>query len=189
MFDRFTDSARRVILLAEEEARALGHAYLGTEHLLLGALTVSKDTAPGNETEPFDISKAEVRKVTRQLVPGRSIPSSEHIPFTDRAKRVLERSLREAVQARHNLVAPGHILLGTISDEQSVAVQVLTAMGTDIERFRARILESLPAADHPQRSEAAQPFDLISRLTQLERQVNRLTAQVADLQRRLDGRD
>jgi ATP-dependent Clp protease ATP-binding subunit ClpA len=102
---------------------------------------------------------------------------------------VLERSLREAAQARNKLVTPGHILLGAIADEQSVAFQVLTAMGTDVAALRAEILQSLPAADQPHRGEVSQHLDLMPRLTHLERQVNRLTAQVADLQRRLDARD
>jgi ATP-dependent Clp protease ATP-binding subunit ClpC len=183
MFERFTDAARRVIVLAQEEARGLGHAYIGTEHLLLGALTVSK------ESGPVEISTDEVRAVTQQLAPGSSVSPSGHVPFTDRAKRVLERSLREAAQARHRLVTPGHILLGTIADEQSVAFQVLTAMGTDMAALRAEILQSLPSADQPHRSDVVQQLDLMPRLTHLERQVNRLAAQVADLQRRLDAHD
>lgn len=182
MFEKFTQSARRVIVLAQEAARDLGHAHIGTEHLLLGALTVRQ------ETGPLDIDLAEARNVTSQLVPSTSMPSAGHTPFTTRAKQALERSLREAIRSRHRFITPGHVLLAAIADPDGVAFRVLTTMGVDIERFRTQVAEPQGTEDEPSLRGPGRYADPLPRLAHLERQVALLTAQVAELRGRLDER-
>ncbi len=143
MFERFTDQARRVVVQAQEEARRLNHGYIGTEHLVLGALR--GDTAAAQALESLGVSLGPAREQVAEITGrGRDAPSG-HIPFTPRAKRVLELSLREALQLGHALIGPEHILLGLIAEGDGVGVEVLRILGADPEQVRARVVALLPA--------------------------------------------
>jgi ATP-dependent Clp protease ATP-binding subunit ClpC len=179
VFEKFTESARRVVVTAQEEARLLGHDYIGTEHLLLGAITAC------GESELGGISLAEARKVTDTLMPGKPPAPATHIPFTGRAKRSLEGALRESVKTGHNSITQWHVLLSVITDPENVAVQVLTAMRVDVERLRARAVAAMPSEDELRKAAVSDRLGADTRVTTLEHEVKRLSEQVAELQRRL----
>ena len=142
MFERFTDRARRVVVLAQEEARALNHNYIGTEHLLLGLIHEGEGVA-AKALESMDISLGAVReKVQEDIGQGQQNPPG-HIPFTPRAKKVLELSLREALQLGHNYIGTEHILLGLIREGEGVAAQVLVQLGADLNRVRQTVIQLL----------------------------------------------
>ncbi|MFD1716381.1 ATP-dependent Clp protease ATP-binding subunit [Georgenia deserti] len=142
MFERFTDRARRVVVLAQEEARMLNHNYIGTEHILLGLIHEGEGVA-AKALEALDISLEAVRvQVTEIIGEGQQSPSG-HIPFTPRAKKVLELSLREALQLGHNYIGTEHILLGLIREGEGVAAQVLTKLGADLNRVRQQVMQLL----------------------------------------------
>ena len=137
MFERFTDRARRVVVLAQEEARMLNHSYIGTEHILLGLIHEGEGVA-AKALESMDISLGAVReKVQEDIGQGQQNPPG-HIPFTPRAKKVLELSLREALQLGHNYIGTEHILLGLIREGEGVAAQVLVKLGADLNRVDLR---------------------------------------------------
>src|SRR5256885_1194699 len=128
MFERFTDRARRVVVLAQEEARMLNHNYIGTEHILLGLIHEGEGVA-AKALESLGISLEGVRQQVEEIIgQGQQAPSG-HIPFTPRAKKVLELSLREALQLGHNYIGTEHILLGLIREGEGVAAQVLVKLG------------------------------------------------------------
>ncbi len=130
MFERFTDRARRVVVLAQEEARMLNHNYIGTEHILLGLIHEGEGVA-AKALESLGISLESVREQVQEIIgQGQQAPSG-HIPFTPRAKKVLELSLREALQLGHNYIGTEHILLGLIREGEGVAAQVLNKLGAD----------------------------------------------------------
>ena len=140
MFERFTDRARRVVVLAQEEARMLNHSYIGTEHILLGLIHEGEGVA-AKALESMDISLAAVReKVQEDIGQGQQNPPG-HIPFTPRAKKVLELSLREALQLGHNYIGTEHILLGLIREGEGVAAQVLVKLGADLNRVRQTVIQ------------------------------------------------
>jgi ATP-dependent Clp protease ATP-binding subunit ClpC len=142
MFERFTDRARRVVVLAQEEARTLNHNYIGTEHVLLGLIHEGEGVA-AKALESLGISLEAVRQQVEQIIgPGQQV-SSGHIPFTPRAKKVLELSLREALQLGHNYIGTEHILLGLIREGEGVAAQVLVKLGTDLNRVRRQVMQLL----------------------------------------------
>lgn len=142
MFERFTDRARRVVVLAQEEARMLNHNYIGTEHILLGLIHEGEGVA-AKALESLGISLDGVRtQVTEIIGEGQQAPSG-HIPFTPRAKKVLELSLREALQLGHNYIGTEHILLGLIREGEGVAAQVLTKMGADLNKVRQQVIQLL----------------------------------------------
>ncbi|BDZ41430.1 ATP-dependent Clp protease ATP-binding protein [Paraoerskovia sediminicola] len=142
MFERFTDRARRVVVLAQEEARMLNHNYIGTEHILLGLIHEGEGVA-AKALESLNISLDGVRsQVTEIIGEGQQAPSG-HIPFTPRAKKVLELSLREALQLGHNYIGTEHILLGLIREGEGVAAQVLTKMGADLNKVRQQVIQLL----------------------------------------------
>lgn len=142
MFERFTDRARRVVVLAQEEARMLNHNYIGTEHILLGLIHEGEGVA-AKALESLNISLDAVRsQVTEIIGEGQQAPSG-HIPFTPRAKKVLELSLREALQLGHNYIGTEHILLGLIREGEGVAAQVLTKLGADLNRVRQQVIQLL----------------------------------------------
>ncbi|GGS47969.1 hypothetical protein GCM10010156_03420 [Planobispora rosea] len=142
MFERFTDRARRVVVLAQEEARLINHNYIGTEHLLLGLIHEDEGVA-AQALKSMDISLARVRQRVEEIIgQGRSAPSG-HIPFTPRAKKVLELSLREALQLGHNYIGTEHILLGLIHEGEGVAAQVLVQLGADLNRVRQQVVQLL----------------------------------------------
>ena len=140
MFERFTDRARRVVVLAQEESRLLNHNYIGTEHVLLGLLHEGEGVA-ARALEELGISLTEVRRRVDDIIgKGSSAPIEGHIPFTPRAKKVLELALREALQLGHNYIGTEHILLGLIREGQGVAAQVLVQMGADLKRVHGVVL-------------------------------------------------
>ncbi|WP_432833968.1 ATP-dependent Clp protease ATP-binding subunit [Dactylosporangium sp. CA-092794] len=142
MFERFTDRARRVVVLAQEEARMLNHNYIGTEHILLGLIHEGEGVA-AKALESLGISLEGVRQQVEEIIgQGQQAPSG-HIPFTPRAKKVLELSLREALQLGHNYIGTEHILLGLIREGEGVAAQVLVKLGADLNRVRQQVIQLL----------------------------------------------
>ena len=142
MFERFTDRARRVVVLAQEEARMLNHNYIGTEHILLGLIHEGEGVA-AKALESLGISLDAVRQQVQEIIgEGQQAPSG-HIPFTPRAKKVLELSLREALQLGHNYIGTEHILLGLIREGEGVAAQVLNKLGADLNRVRQQVIQLL----------------------------------------------
>ena len=141
MFERFTDRARRVVVLAQEEARMLNHNYIGTEHILLGLIHEGEGVA-AKALESLGISLGGRCEVEQRIGQGQQAPSG-HIPFTPRAKKVLELSLREALQLGHNYIGTEHILLGLIREGEGVAAQVLVKLGADLNRVRQQVIQLL----------------------------------------------
>src|SRR5665811_462356 len=142
MFERFTDRARRVVVLAQEEARMLNHNYIGTEHILLGLIHEGEGVA-AKALESLGISLDAVRSQVQEIIgEGQQAPSG-HIPVTPRAKKVLELSLREALQLGHNYIGTEHILLGLIREGEGVAAQVLGKLGADLNRVRQQVIQLL----------------------------------------------
>src|SRR3954464_4387406 len=148
LFERFTDRARRVVVLAQEEARLLNHNYIGTEHILLGLIHEGEGVA-AKALESLGISLEAVRNQVEEIIgQGGSSPSG-HIPFTPRAKKVLELSLREALQLGHNYIGTEHILLGLIREGEGVAAQVLVKLGADLSRVRQQVIQLLSGYPGP----------------------------------------
>jgi Clp amino terminal domain, pathogenicity island component len=142
MFERFTDRARRVVVLAQEEARLLNHNYIGTEHLLLG-LVHEGDGVAAQALTQLDVSLEAVRaEVTEIIGQGTDAPTG-HIPFTPRAKKVLELSLREALELGHNYIGTEHILLGLLREGQGVGAQVLVKLGAGRDQVRQVVVQLL----------------------------------------------
>ena len=142
MFERFTDRARRVVVLAQDEARSLNHNYIGTEHLLLGLITEGEGVA-AKALESLDVKRDAVRATVIDIIGEGEKPVEGHIPFTPRAKRVFELSLREALQLGHNYIGTEHLLLGLLKEGEGVASQVLTKIGTDPNTVRQTVIEML----------------------------------------------
>ena len=148
MFERFTDRARRVVVLAQEEARLLNHSYIGTEHILLGLIHEGEGVA-AKALESLSISLDAVRAQVEEIIgQGGSSPSG-HIPFTPRAKKVLELSLREALQLGHNYIGTEHILLGLLREGEGVATQVLVKLGADLGKVRQQVIQLLSGYQGP----------------------------------------
>ena len=139
MFERFTDRARRVVVLAQEEAKMLNHNYIGTEHILLGLIHEGEGVA-AKALESLGISLDAVREQVQDIIgQGQQAPSG-HIPFTPRAKKVLELSLREALRLKHNYIGTEHILLGLLREGDGVAAQALVQLGADLDQVREQVL-------------------------------------------------
>jgi hypothetical protein len=159
VFERFTDRARRVVVLAQEEARLLNHDYIGSEHLLLG-LAAEREGIAAQVLSSFTIGVAEVRAQVEEIVGRGGTAPSGHIPFTPRAKKVLELSLRESLQLGHNYIGTEHILLGLLREGTGVATRVLERLGADLEAVGDRVLElvgSEPRDEPPPTEPAAAP--------------------------------
>ena len=185
LFERFTDRARRVVVLAQEEARLLNHSYIGTEHILLGLIHEGEGVA-AKALESLSITLDSVRTQVEEIIgQGGSSPSG-HIPFTPRAKKVLELSLREALQLGHNYIGTEHILLGLLREGEGVATQVLVKLGADLGKVRQQVIQLLSgyqgtaakgepsggggAKDEPAEKGGSQILDQFGRnLTQLAR--------------------
>ena len=150
MFERFTDRARRVVVLAQEEARLLNHNYIGTEHILLGLIHEGEGVA-AKALESLGISLEAVRAQVEEIIGHGGQAPSGHIPFTPRAKKVLELSLREALQLGHNYIGTEHILLGLIREGEGVAAQVLVKLGADLSRVRQQVIQLLSGYAGPRR--------------------------------------
>jgi ATP-dependent Clp protease ATP-binding subunit ClpC len=142
MFERFSDRARRVVVLAQEEARMLNHNYIGTEHILLGLIHEGEGVA-AKALESLGISFEAVRQQVEEIIGQGQSASTGHIPFTPRAKKVLELSLQEALQLGHNYIGTEHILLGLIREGEGVAAQVLQKLGADLNRVRQQVIQLL----------------------------------------------
>jgi ATP-dependent Clp protease ATP-binding subunit ClpC len=142
VFERFTDRARRVVVLAQEEARMLRHNYIGTEHILLGLVREGGGVA-AMALESLNISLEAVRQQVGEIIGHGQAAPTGHIPFTPRAKKVLELSLREALQLGHHYIGTEHILLGLIREGDGVAAQVLQKLGADLNRVRQTIIQLL----------------------------------------------
>jgi ATP-dependent Clp protease ATP-binding subunit ClpA len=180
VFERFTDRARRVVVLAQEEARMLNHNYLGTEHILLGLIHEGQGVA-ARALESLGISLQAVRQQVEEIIgQGQQAPSG-HIPFTPRAKKVMELATREALQLGHNYVGTEHILLGLIREGEGVAAQVLVKLGADLNRVRQQVIQLLhgypgeePADDRPRRGKRARARlmdDTLARMDALDRRL------------------
>ncbi len=158
MFERFTDRARRVVVLAQEEARMLSHNYIGTEHILLGLIHEGEGVA-AKALESLNISLEAVRAQVEEIIgQGQQAPSG-HIPFTPRAKKVLELSLREALQLGHNYIGTEHILLGLIREGEGVAAQVLVKLGADLNRVRQQVIQLLSGFQGKETAAAGAPSE------------------------------
>jgi hypothetical protein len=174
MFERFTDRARRVVVLAQEEARILSHNYIGTEHLLLGLIHEGEGVA-ARALESLEISLEAVREQVEEIIGrGQQAPSG-HIPFTPRAKKVLELSLREALQLGHDYIGTEHILLGLIREGEGVAAQVLVRLGADLMRVRRQVIQLLhgsrgeqPERAHPAPRERALLSEVVARIKTID---------------------
>ncbi|KAA8730725.1 ATP-dependent Clp protease ATP-binding subunit [Corynebacterium tuscaniense] len=142
MFERFTDRARRVIVLAQQEARDLNHNYIGTEHILLGLIQEGEGVA-AKALESMGINLDDVRREVEEIIGRGTQPHTGHVPFTPRAKKVLELSLREGLQMGHKYIGTEFLLLGLIREGEGVAAQVLTKLGADLPRVRQQVIQLL----------------------------------------------
>ena len=181
MFQRFSDQARRVVVLAQAEARRLNHNSIGTEHLLLGLVREDEGVA-AQVLHSLGLGLEAVRQQAAEIVgQGKQGQGAEgpagHMPFTSRAKRVLELSLREALQLGHDHIGTEHILLGVVRVDDSVAAQVLVRLGADLNGVRRQVIQSLasPLASVIATGEAE------SRVTELAEQVRQLSEEVERL--------
>jgi ATP-dependent Clp protease ATP-binding subunit ClpC len=188
MFERFTDRARRVVVQAQEESRRLNHNYIGTEHLLLGVLREDEGVAAA--LAALEVGLDPARELVAEIVGrGRQAPSG-HIPFTPRAKKVLELSLREALRLGHPYIGPEHILLGLLTEGQGVAVEVLRVLGAPPERVRAQVLELVPLAgeepgDRPDPRRSGRLLVTAAKLDELLDRLDAIDRRLAAIERRL----
>ncbi len=174
MFERFSDRGRRAVVQAQEEARRLNHGYIGTEHLLLGILGERGGAAAG-ALESLGVRLEPARERVAEIVGRGQRAPSGHIPFTPRAKKVLELSLRESLDLGHETIGPEHILLGLLTEGHGVAVEVLRMLGAEPDRVRARVIEVIPeASDEPAGPE--RPVRLAGPPAQLDEVARRLDA-------------
>jgi ATP-dependent Clp protease ATP-binding subunit ClpC len=154
MFERFTDRARRVLVLAQEEARLLNHNFIGTEHILLGLIHEGEGVA-AKALESLGISLEAVREKVEETIGPAGSSTTGSPPFTPRAKKVLELSLREALQLGHNYIGTEHMLLGLVREGEGVAVQVLVSLGADLSRVRQQVIQLLSGYQSPGGKESA----------------------------------
>lgn len=185
MFERFNNQSRRVVVLAQEEARAFNHTHIGTEHLLLGLLcegagSAARALAAVNVT--LDAARHELEAITGR---GKQAQSSGHIPFTKRAKKSLELSLRESLRLGDHYIGTGHLLLGLTRQGDGVALQMLGKLGVDLDDLRERVTQELH--DHPERTDGVrEPDDLLRQRTVL-RQRDEIQALLDTLDERLSA--
>ncbi len=151
MFERFTDRARRVVVLAQGEARLLDHNYIGTEHLLLGLIAEGEGVG-ARALQALDVSLPSIRAQIEEIIGRGQTQPTGHIPFTPRAKKVLELSLREALQLGHNYIGTEHLLLGLVREGEGVAAQVLGNLGVELDDVRTVVMTTLSVPQIPQRA-------------------------------------
>ena len=149
MFERFTERARQVVVLAQEEARELKHNYIGTEHILLGLLREQEGVA-ARVLESLGISFESARAQVIRIVGSGEEVTSGQIPFTPRAKKTLELALREALSLGHNYIGTEHILLGMVRENEGVAARILLDFDADSDKIRNEVIRVLPGPDDPQ---------------------------------------
>jgi ATP-dependent Clp protease ATP-binding subunit ClpA len=152
VFERFTDRARRVVVLAQEEARTMAHNYIGTEHILLG-LIHEGDGIAALTLVNLGVRYESVRAFVEREIGRGTTTGSGHIPFTPRAKKILELSLREALQLRHNYIGTEHILLGLIREGEGLAAQAITNEGVELLDLRHRVLDRVGRTPRERASE------------------------------------
>ena len=158
MFERFTGRARQVVVLAQEEARLLKHNYIGTEHILLGLLREEEGIA-ARVLGQLDIEIDEVRsQISRVIGQGDEPQQSGQIPFTPRAKKVLDLSLREAVAMKHNYIGTEHILLGLVRENEGVASRILLSLGADADKVRNEVVRAFGGTWGPPAQSVRAPF-------------------------------
>jgi hypothetical protein len=182
MFERFTDRARNAVQFAQDEARLLRHGHVGTEHLLLGLIHEGHGVG-ARALEAFGVSLEEVRARVLEIVPKGEQAPTGHIPFTPRSKKVLELSLREALQLSHNYIGTEHILLGLVREHDGVAAQVLAEQGADLDAVRQEVVRQLmlvggdrAAATKPPKERLVADIEaLYEEIVRLAREVDRLT--------------
>jgi ATP-dependent Clp protease ATP-binding subunit ClpC len=200
MFERFTDKARRTVVLAQQEARLLGHDHIGTQHILLGLLRESSGAAASVLTS-LGVS-LEAARTSIERADGRGPGADGHIPFTPEAKRALELALREALQLGHDYIGTGHILLGLTTDPACQGAHILTELGAGLDAVRERVIELRPAGE-PRVARRTRPAagiesasrlaDLTVRLAAVERRVGTvpdlagLDGQIARLRRQQEA--
>ena len=178
MFERFTDRARRVVVFAQEEARGLNHNWIGTEHLLLAVIREGQGVG-AKALESMQVSLDAARQQVESIIGRGQEPVSDgHIPFTPRAKKVLELSLREALQLGHDYIGTEHILLGLIREGDGVAGQVLVNLGCDLNRTRQQVIRLLHGHQGRQAALSTIGEDLGDRLASM-------AARLAVIERRL----
>ncbi|WP_372341874.1 Clp protease N-terminal domain-containing protein [Nocardia sp. CC227C] len=178
MFERFSDNARRAIVLSQEEARLLGHNYIGTEHILLG-LAAAPDGTTAALLADLGVELPALRERVATMIGTAEGEPTGHIPFTPRAKKVLELSLREALLLHHSTIQPEHLLLALVREGEGVAAQILVAVGADADRVRKAVLAHFAAAGPvPRDAPPSAEHELRQRITALE-------DRVAELERRL----
>jgi ATP-dependent Clp protease ATP-binding subunit ClpC len=144
MFERFTDRAQRVVVLAQEEARRLKHHYVGSEHILLGLIHDGEGVA-ATALQSLGVSLEVARHQVEEIIGQGRQASSEHMPFTPRVKKVLELSYREAMKLGHSYIGTGHLLLGLVREGDGVAAQTLAALGVDLPTVKRQVLQQLSA--------------------------------------------
>jgi hypothetical protein len=181
MFERFTDQARNAVRFAQEEARLLGHAHVGTEHLLLGLVHEGKGVG-ARTLEALGVALEDVRARVLEIVPRGEEAPAGHIPFTPRSKKILELSLREALQLGHNYIGTEHLLLGLVREGDGVAAQVLVGRGADLAAVRKEVVHQLAlvggdrvAAKPSKEGLIADIEALYEEIVRLSREVHRLT--------------
>ncbi len=186
MFERFTDRARRVVVLAQEEARMLNHNYIGTEHILLGLAHEGEGVA-AKALAAMGISLDAVRGQVEEIIGrGKEAPSG-HIPFTPRAKKVLELSLRESLQLGHDYIGTEHILLGLLREGEGVAAQVLVRLGADLNRVRQQVVQLIEGGQG-EAGEAGLPRSATTRefwLTELQKTLTSISDRLTAIERHL----
>jgi ATP-dependent Clp protease ATP-binding subunit ClpA len=186
MFERFTDRARRVVVLAQEEARMLSHNYIGTEHLLLALIHEGEGVA-AKALESLGISLEAVRHQVEEIIGQGQGAQQGHIPFTPRAKKVLELSRREAQQLGHNYIGTEHLLLGLIREGEGVAAQVLAKLGADLDRVRQQVIQLLHAHQSTEPASSGAALGMRRGLGPLDvpARVNALESRLAAIEQRL----
>jgi ATP-dependent Clp protease ATP-binding subunit ClpC len=158
MFERFTERAGQVVVLSQEEARALKHNYIGTEHLLLGLLAEEEGLA-AQSLVALDITVERVRAQVVRIVGSGEEVTSGQIPFTPRAKKVLELALREALSLGHNYIGTEHILLGLVRENEGVAARILLDFDADSEKIRNEVIRNLSEPGRQKRpADALAPY-------------------------------
>jgi ATP-dependent Clp protease ATP-binding subunit ClpC len=181
MFERFTDRARRVVVLSQEEARRLNHNYIGTEHVLLGLLQEEEGIA-ARVLSSLGVSLDETRDAVEEIIGHGTGSPADHIPFTPRAKKVLELSLREALQLGHNYIGTEHLLLGLLREGEGVAAQVLVRLGAELSQLRSAVIHALEGRPKRSWSEEESADNVIQSLQvenrRLRDEVDRLRAEV-----------
>jgi ATP-dependent Clp protease ATP-binding subunit ClpC len=184
MFERFTDRARRVVVLAQDEARSLNHNYIGTEHILLGMLREGEGVA-AKALEELGIGADAIRQQVVEIIGrGQQIPSG-HIPFTPRAKKVLELSLRESLQLGHEYIGTEHILLGLIREGDGVAAQVLMRLGATKDRVHQQVMQLLQESPASERMPGGEPVYRSSARVVGSAQLDEIVERLASIAERL----